>query len=163
MGTHKGCPYIPHAFATVVGAALVAALPAGFRHSGIARGLLLSGRCTMVRLLVAPAAAVALASAGCGTATVSRPPEAPPTPASITLENPGGDAADPEKAALERLLGEPWGQKRDRWSTLRVPLADVDNWQRVRLWGQPTRVAFRFGDDHYGLLAVWYHPARTGD
>jgi hypothetical protein len=117
----------------------------------------------MVRLVVAPAVAVALVSAACGTTAVTRPAEAPPSPASITQENPGGDAADPEKAALERLLLQPWGQRRDRWATLRVPLSDVDNWERVRLWGQPTRVAFRFGDDHYGLLAVWYQPAKSGD
>jgi hypothetical protein len=83
----------------------------------------------------------------------------PPTPATVTVENPGGDASDPEWAALDRLAHEPWGIRRDRKSSLIVPLADARHWQRVRLWGYPTRAAFRFGDEHYGVVALWYHPA----
>jgi len=87
-----------------------------------------------------------------------RPPGLPPTPQTVTARNPGGDAADPELAALERLAGEPWGSRRDRLNTVIVPLVDARHWQRVRLWGYPSRVAFRFGDDHHGVLAIWYQP-----
>jgi hypothetical protein len=92
----------------------------------------------------------------------SRPPGLPPTPVSVTKENPGGDAADPERAALTRLLNEPVGWKRDRFDTLRVPLMDWTKWQRVKIWGHPTRASFRYGDDHYGVIALWYGPS-TGE
>jgi hypothetical protein len=79
------------------------------------------------------------------------------------MENPGGDAADPEWAALDRLANEPFGSRRDRENTLIIPLADARHWQRVKLWGYPTRAAFRFGDDHYGVVALWYIPAAEKD
>ena len=82
-----------------------------------------------------------------------------PTPQTVTVQNPGGDASDPERAALDRLAREPWGIRRDRTNTLLVPLTDATHWTRVRLWGYPTRAAFRFGDDHYGVIAIWYAPA----
>src|SRR4051794_6912321 len=90
---------------------------------------------------------------------VGRPPDLPPTPKSVTREHPGGDAADPEKAALERLVNESRGSRADRFATMKVPLFDWKNWQRVRLWVSPTRAAFQFGDDHYGFNAIWYTKA----
>lgn len=95
---------------------------------------------------------------GCSTAVAQTQarPFTPPTPASVTRENPGGDAEDPERAALERLLHEPWGGRRDRWNTVKVPLIDWKNWRRVRIFGHPTRATFRYGDDNYALVTIWY-------
>ena len=93
---------------------------------------------------------------GCATTIPKQPPGIPPDPKSITRANPGGDAADPVRSALERLASESWGFKRDKWVTLRVPLADAKNWRRVRLWGYPTRASFRYGDEHYAVATVWY-------
>lgn len=100
---------------------------------------------------------------GCGNATVpaetppQAPPEKPPTPASVTKAKPGGDAADPESAALQRLLTEPIQiKRRDRWGTLHVPLADWKNWRRIRIWGHPTRAAFQYGDDHTAMILLRY-------
>lgn len=80
----------------------------------------------------------------------------PPTPASVSAKNPGGDAADPERAALERLAAEPWGYRKDRWDTLHVHLVDWKNWKRVRLFGHPTRVTHRYGDKHYAIDTILY-------
>ena len=105
------------------------------------------------------------ATLGCTAQVPPRPagvPPPPPTPRTVTVQNPGGDASDPEWAALDRLAREPWGIRRDRTNTLLVPLADAMHWTRVRLWGYPTRAAFRFGDDHYGIIAIWYTPAPAG-
>jgi hypothetical protein len=104
--------------------------------------------------------AVALSGAalGCSASAPPKPAWVPPSPVTVTVENPGGDASDPEWAALDRLAKEPWGTRRDRSDTLLIPLVDARHWQRVRLWGYPTRTAFRFGDDHYGVLALWYQP-----
>jgi hypothetical protein len=99
---------------------------------------------------------LSLSLVGCSPPAPTRAPGLPPTPRTVTKENPGGDAADPEGAALGRLLTEPWGWKRDRFDTLRVPLMDWTKWQRVKIWGHPTRASFRFGDEHYGVIALWY-------
>ncbi len=109
--------------------------------------------------------AVALSSVvlGCSASVPPRPPGLPPTPVTVTVKNPGGDAADPEWAALTRLGHEPWGGRRDRTNTLNIGLVDARHWQRVRLWGYPTRTAFRFGDDHYGVVAIWYSPTTEND
>jgi hypothetical protein len=103
---------------------------------------------------------------GCAASAPVHPPQPaglPPTPATVTVQHPGGDAADPERAALERLAAEPWGSRRDRPNTLRVPLVDARHWQRVKLWGYPTRAAFRFGDEHFGITAIWYLPTPGRD
>lgn len=83
----------------------------------------------------------------------------PPTPASITAKNPGGDASDPERAALERLASEPWGYRKDRWDTLHVHVIDWKNWKRVRLFGHPTRATHRYGDKHYAVDTILYTPS----
>ncbi|MEZ4310868.1 MAG: hypothetical protein R3F14_22730 [Polyangiaceae bacterium] len=92
------------------------------------------------------------------------PPDRPPTPASIDHHNPGGDADDPVKAALQRLLTEPFSSKRrDRFRTLAVPLADWKNWRRTRIPSQPLRATFRYGDDHLALIALRYTPIEGPD
>lgn len=110
----------------------------------------------MFPLRPVPLLTLLVATSACNSAVPSRPPGVPPTPTSITRKNPGGDAADPEQAALLRLLQEPWGNRADRYGTLHVPLADWKNWRRVRIWGHPTRVTYRYGDDHFALATVLY-------
>jgi hypothetical protein len=108
------------------------------------------------------ATAVLVGAVGCSQGPPAKAPGLPPTPKSVTTKNPGGDAADPEKAALERLVAEPWGMKYDRYRTIKVSLIDSRHWMRVKLWHHPTRAAFRFGDQHYGIVALWYQPMKDG-
>jgi hypothetical protein len=114
----------------------------------------------MVRLLAAHLGLMTLvAVTGCASQPVNvKPPGLPPTPKSVTLHNPGGDAADPELAALERLAAQPLGWKRDRFDTLRVPLIDWSHWARVKIFGQPSRAAYQYGDDHIGVIGLFYTP-----
>lgn len=112
---------------------------------------------------LSPSFTLALAAPLFTAACSSAPPPPPvvaraPTPASVTPANPGGDADDPERAALERLATEPWGFKRDRFDTLHVPMVDWPHWQRVKLYGYPTRATFRFGDEHYAIISIAYVP-----
>jgi hypothetical protein len=93
----------------------------------------------------------------------AQPPGKPPTPKSITLANPGGDAADPELAALQLLERGEWKRRRDRFGTLFTVLPDARHWRRVRIFGYPTRASFRYGDEHYAVVSVWYEPAKGGD
>lgn len=88
---------------------------------------------------------------------------APPSPSSVTRENPGGDASDPFAAALERLTKAPSAAKRDQWKTLSVPLPDGKTWRRVLVGGYPTRAAYRYGDEGYAWAAVYYTKAKGSD
>ncbi len=45
--------------------------------------------------------------AGCGSSVQTQPPGKPPTPASVTVTEPGGDAHDAHWAALTRQLEAP--------------------------------------------------------
>jgi hypothetical protein len=99
---------------------------------------------------------------GCHSAPPPRAALRPPTPASITLEEPGGDSNDPHAAALGRLLAETWGWRNDKDDVLHVPLPDWQNWRRVRYIGVPSFVGFRYGDAHHAVIAVWVRPAEEG-
>lgn len=86
-------------------------------------------------------------------ATKARPK--PPSPESVTVKEPGGDAADPAEAALFRQLDEAWGQRGDKDDQLLVPLPDAGHWKRVRYWGAEHFVGFRYGSEHH-VLAIGF-------
>jgi hypothetical protein len=92
---------------------------------------------------------------GCANAAPRQPPGVPPTPATVTREEPGGDAHDPQRAALQRLIEEPWGWRNDKKDVVHFPLSDWPNWRRVRYWGVPSFVGFRYGDEHRAVTALW--------
>jgi len=87
------------------------------------------------------------------TAVQARPQ--PPSPQSITVKQPGGDAPDREGAALFRQLDEAWGQRGDKDDQLLLPLPDAEHWKRVRYWGVEHFVGFRYGSDHH-VLAIGF-------
>lgn len=73
----------------------------------------------------------------------------------VTLAHPGGDAADPHAAALERLLSEPWGKHGDKDGQLVVALPDAGNWKRVRYWGVEHFLGFRYGKNHHAMVVIF--------
>jgi hypothetical protein len=87
-------------------------------------------------------------------------PQAPPTPASVTRAEPGGDASDPQAAALTRLLESPWGLRPDKDDQLLLALPDSDNWKRVRFWGVEHFVGFKYGNEHHAIAAVFVQEAK---
>jgi hypothetical protein len=88
-----------------------------------------------------------------GAAQSARPK--PPTPESVTIKEPGGDAANPEEAALFRELDEAWGQRGDKDDQMLLPLPDAEHWKRVRYWGVEHFVGFRYGNEHR-VLAIGF-------
>ena len=103
-----------------------------------------------------------LCVASCHSGVPRQPPGVPPTVTSVNREEPGGDADDPHSAALDRLLHEGWGWRNDKQDALHVPLPDWKNWRRIRYFGVPTFVGFRYGDDHHAVIAVWVRDADEG-
>ena len=87
-------------------------------------------------------------------------PVAPPTPASVTRAEPGGDAKDPQAAALMRLIEGPWGLRPDKDDQLWLALPDSENWKRVRFHGVDHFLGFKYGNDHHALAAVFVQEAK---
>lgn len=90
-------------------------------------------------------------------------PGLPPDQKSVSRDEPGGNASDPHTAALQRLLDSPWGWRNDRQDAFHVPLSDWENWKRVRFWGVPSFVGFRYGDSHHAVMALWVKRLDPGD
>lgn len=97
-----------------------------------------------------------------GCAGARLPPGLPPSPESVTLDDPGGNAHDPHEAALTRLLDEPWGRRSDRDNQLLVPLSDRRHWKRVRYWLLDHFTGFKYGDDFHALNVVFVRPLDAG-
>jgi hypothetical protein len=113
---------------------------------------------------VAPVLALgaAVGLVGCSVAP-RKPPGVPPTPATVTPAHPGGDAADPDEAALQRQLHEGWGWAEDKDGQLRVPLVDWKNYERVRYWAVDHFVGFKYGSDYNVLNVVFIQDAPEGE
>ena len=90
-------------------------------------------------------------------------PCTPPTPASISVAEPGGDASDPHAAALLRQLSEPWGARNDKDDQVHVPTPDWEHWKRVRFWGIDHFAGFRYGADHHVVSILLVQDAKAGD
>ena len=86
-----------------------------------------------------------------------------PSPGSRTKEEPGGDAADPELAALTRLAEGDVTRRWDKPEVLAVHLVDSKLWRRVKASSLPARVMFRYGDDTHALAVVMYQPSDGPD
>ena len=106
----------------------------------------------------------ALLGTACGSRAQTPKPAlvATPTPATVSVKEPGGDAADPHAAALERLTTAAWGTRNDRDGQVNVPLPDADNWKRVRYFGVEHFVGFRYGDDHHAMVIAFTRPLPSG-
>lgn len=91
---------------------------------------------------------------GC-TGPARRPPGMPPSPESITMSEPGGDAYEPHLAALERQLEQSWGWRSDKDDQVHFPLPDWENWRRIRLRLVEHLTSFKYGDDKHLLSAAF--------
>lgn len=114
--------------------------------------------------VVVPCAVALLGTMACGSSAQvqTQPPGRPPKPATVTVAEPGGDAHDPHLAALDRQLGEPWGERNDKDDQIYLPLPDAGHWKRVRYWGVEHFLGFRYGDDHYAVAVAFVQTLPAG-
>ena len=85
-----------------------------------------------------------------------------PSPNSVTLEEPGGDAPDPHAASLAKLIEAPFGWAGDKDDQVRIMLPDAGEWKRVRYHGFEHLTGFRYGIDHHAISVVLVHDTRQG-
>ncbi len=103
------------------------------------------------------AGAWALAGAtGCSASTTSAPPvhvAAAPPPKDDGKPAEGGVGGSDHSAALEELKIAGMGWRSDKLNSIHVVLPDPSRWTRVRFWGVPSTVGFRYGKDHHAIVA----------
>ena len=100
---------------------------------------------------------------GCGSANSPQLgfPSATP-PGQPLIEAQSAHPEDEHWVALQRQLQEPWERRADKDEQLLVPLADADNWKRVRFWLIDHFTGFRYGDDFHALNVVFIHDVEPG-
>jgi len=64
----------------------------------------------------------------------------------------GGSGGEEHAAALEELKVAPLGMRVDKQRSVLVPLPDPDHWMRVKFWGVPTLLGFRYGQGHHAVV-----------
>ncbi len=45
--------------------------------------------------------------------------------------------------------------RRDKQNSVAIPLPDAEHWTRVKFWGVPSLVGFRYGKEHHALVAAF--------
>ena len=106
---------------------------------------------------------LALFGGACGSSVVRQPKGLPPSPQTVSVAEPGGDAHDPHEAALLRQLDQPWGRRNDRDDQVHVPTPDWENWKRVRYWGVEHFAGWRYGDDHHVVTLLFVQDVPPGE
>lgn len=94
--------------------------------------------------------------AGCSASTASAPPvhvAAAPPPKDDGKPAEGGAGGNEHSAALEQLKTAGMGPRSDKLNAMRIVLPDPTRWTRVRFWGVPSTVGFRYGKDHHAIVA----------
>ena len=90
---------------------------------------------------------------GCSTATP--PPHvvvAASPPADDGRSSEGGSGGDEHAAALEELKAARLSIRVDKQHAVSIPLPDAGHWMRVKFWGVPTLVGFRYGQGHHAVV-----------
>lgn len=65
----------------------------------------------------------------------------------------GGSGGVEHAAALEELRVAATEMRPDRQNSIQIPLPDAEHWMRVKFWGIPTLVGFRYGQGHHAVVA----------
>jgi hypothetical protein len=66
----------------------------------------------------------------------------------------GGEGGAAHAAALEQLKVAPLGPRVDKQNSVVVNLPDAQHWMRVKFWGVPSVVGFRYGKDHHAVVGA---------
>lgn len=103
--------------------------------------------------------------AGCstGTGSANLAAQSPYSSSKVVLAAPppkddgqasqGGAGGTSHSAAMEELKIAKLSGRVDKQNSVTIPLPDAEHWTRVKFWGVPSLVGFRYGKDHHALVA----------
>ena len=109
-----------------------------------------------VLVVSAALAGLAVGGLGCsssGVSTSNVAVAAAPPPKDDGKPAQGGEGGSSHAAALEELKVASLSGRTDKQNSVRVFLPDAEHWTRVRVWGVPSLVGFRYGKDHHAIVA----------
>ncbi len=108
-------------------------------------------------LIFLAATAATTATVGCtGAASAPNiPVAAAPPPKDDGKAAQGGAGGTSHSAALEQLKIGPLEYRDDKQRSVRVLLPDAGNWMRVKFWGVPSLVGFRYGKEHHAIVGAF--------
>jgi hypothetical protein len=86
------------------------------------------------------------------------PVNAAPPPSDDGRPSKGGAGGSEHAAALEQLKLARLEARGDKLNSVRILLPDAPHWTRVKFWGVPTLVGFRYGKDHHAVVAAFVTP-----
>src|SRR5262245_22302774 len=94
---------------------------------------------------------------GCSSSASSQhaPVTAAPPPKDDGRAAQGGVGGGEHSAALEQLKVASMQWRLDKQNSMRIPLPDADRWTRVKFWGIPSLVGFRYGKDHHAIVGAF--------
>ena len=101
------------------------------------------------------ALAFVVGCSGATTSTANLPVAAAPPPHDDGKPAEGGTGGSSHAAALEQLKVAAAEGRVDKQSSVRVLLPDAPHWMRVKFWGVPSLVGFRYGKDHHAIVAAF--------
>jgi hypothetical protein len=107
-----------------------------------------------LRTSIAVLSAALATACGGSASTPTQPAGSPPSPSTVSVDEPGGDAEDPHYSALMRLATAPWGRRNDKDDQVHAPTPDWEYWKRVRYFGFDHFTGFRYGEDHHVVAVV---------
>ncbi len=67
----------------------------------------------------------------------------------------GGSGGAGHAAALEQLKISALEGRVDKQNSVKILLPDAPHWTRVKFWGVPSLVGFRYGKDHHAIVAAF--------
>jgi hypothetical protein len=67
----------------------------------------------------------------------------------------GGSGGSAHAAALEQLKIAPLEGRVDKQNSVKIPLPDAEHWTRVKFWGVPSLVGFRYGKEHHAIVGAF--------
>ena len=107
------------------------------------------------RFALAAPLAITCAACSASSTNVASPTNvaAVPPPKDDGKPSEGGTGGNEHSAALEQLKIAPVTLRTDKQGALRIPLPDAARWTRVKFWGVPSTVGFRYGKDHHAIVA----------
>jgi hypothetical protein len=99
-------------------------------------------------------------SVGSAAAAAAKAPPSPPVAPAPPAKDDGRPAkgtvgGSAHAAALEQLRIAPLGGGVDKQNSVRIQLPDARHWTRVKFWGVPSLVGFRYGKEHHAIVAAF--------
>ena len=96
-----------------------------------------------------------LAACSGGASHPNLPVVAAPPPKDDGTSAQGGGGGSGHAAALEQLKIAPLDARPDKQNSMRLLLPDAEHWMRVKFWGVPSLVGFRYGKDHHAIVGAF--------